>query len=68
MIQCDELWSFVTNKKQTQWVWLAMDQGGGEIVGVFIGDRRQEGAQGLWDSLPPVYRQCAICYTDFWEA
>jgi IS1 family transposase len=18
--------------------------------------------------LPPVYRQCAICYTDFWEA
>lgn len=19
-------------------------------------------------SLPPVYRQCAVCYTDFWEA
>jgi IS1 family transposase len=22
----------------------------------------------LWDSLPPVYRQCAIAYTDFWAA
>jgi insertion element IS1 protein InsB len=26
------------------------------------------GARGLWNSLPPVYRQCAVCYTDFWEA
>ncbi len=21
----------------------------------------------LWQSLPPVYRQCAVFYTDFWE-
>ncbi|MEE4358133.1 MAG: IS1 family transposase, partial [Desulfococcaceae bacterium] len=26
------------------------------------------GAEGLWNSLPPVYRQCAVCYTDFWSA
>ena len=25
-------------------------------------------ANKLWQSLPPVYRQCAVCYTDFWEA
>ena len=68
MIQCDELWSFVMNKQQKQWVWLALDQGTGEVVGVFVGDRSQAGAKGLWDSLPPVYRQCAVCYTDFWEA
>ena len=67
-IQCDELWSFVGNKKQKQWVWLAIDKNTGEIVGVFIGDRSQDGAEGLWNSLPPVYRQCAVCYTDFWEA
>ncbi|MGB3768709.1 MAG: IS1 family transposase, partial [Phormidesmis sp.] len=23
--------------------------------------------QGLWQSMPPVYRQCAVAYTDFWE-
>ena len=68
VIQCDELWSFVGNKNNKQWVWLAIDQGTSEVVGVFVGDRSQKGAQGLWDSLPPVYRQCAVCYTDFWEA
>ena len=68
MIQCDELWSFVGNKHNKQWVWLAIDQETGEIVGVFVGDRSRQGAQGLWESLPAVYRQCAVCYTDFWEA
>lgn len=67
-IQCDEMWSFVGNKDKKQWVWLAIDKGTGEVVGVFVGDRSQKGAQGLWNSLPPVYRQCAVCYTDFWEA
>jgi len=31
-------------------------------------NRRRDGATALWQSLPPVYRQCAICYSDFWEA
>ena len=56
------------NKHNKQWVWLAIDQDTGEVVGVFVGDRSRRGAQGLWDSLPPVYRQCAVAYTDFWEA
>ena len=25
-------------------------------------------AEELWKSLPPVYRQCAVCYADFWSA
>ena len=67
-IQCDEMWSFVLNKKNKQWVWLALDQNSKEIVGVYVGSRDKEGAQGLWDSLPAVYRQYAVCYTDFWSA
>ena len=39
-----------------------------EIVGMHIGARSREGAKALWESLPAVYRQCALCYTDFWEA
>ena len=62
------LWSFVGSKDNKQWVWLAMDAGTREIVGVYIGDRSRQSARRLWQSLPPVYRQCAICYTDFWEA
>ncbi len=35
---------------------------------MFIGSRDSQGAEGLWDSLPSVYRQCAVSYTDFWSA
>jgi insertion element IS1 protein InsB len=67
-IQCDEMWSFVSNKDNKQWIWLAIDASTKEIVGVYIGKRDQASAQGLWDYLPPVYRQCAVSYTDFWSA
>jgi IS1 family transposase len=58
--------SFVNSKGNKQWIWLALDAKTKEIVGVYIGDRSEQGARGLWNSLPAVYRQCAVCYTDFW--
>ena len=64
----DELWSFVDNKKNKQWVWLAIDAETREIIGCYIGDRSRQLAQALWDSLPGVYRQCAKVYTDYREA
>ena len=68
VIQCDELWSFVGYKANKQWLWLALDTDTKEVVGLYLGSRGESGAQGLWNSLPAVYRQCAVCYTDFWEA
>ena len=67
-VECDEMWSFVGNKNNKQWIWLAIDRNTREIIGVYVGSRDRVGAQALWDSLPPVYRQCAVCYTDFWSA
>ena len=67
-LQCDEMWSFVGNKRNKQWIWFALDQQTREIVGVYVGDRSRQSAKALWQSLPPVYRQCAVCYTDFWQA
>ena len=64
-MQCDELWSFVDHKGNKQWVWLALDAKTREIVGVYIGARDEFAARKLWQSLPAVYRQCAIAYTDF---
>lgn len=64
----DELWSFVAHKGQKQWVWLALDADTREVVGAAVGDRSEATARQLWASLPAVYRQCAVCYTDFWEA
>ena len=45
-----------------------MDRDTRQIVGAYIGDRSADSAKELWQSLPPVYRQCAVSYTDFWEA
>lgn len=55
-------------KANKQWVWLALDVERREIVGVHVGGRDEGGARQLWASLPGVYRQCAVCYTDFWAA
>ena len=62
------MWSFVGQKRNKQWIWLAIDQHSRAIVGMFVGHRDRVGAEGLWKSLPGFYRQCAICYTDFWSA
>ncbi len=39
-VQMDELWSFVDDKGNEQWVWLALDVVTREIVGCYIGDRK----------------------------
>jgi hypothetical protein len=62
-VQMDELWSFVDNKGNKQWVWLAMDAKTREVIGCHIGDRSLKSALALWDSLPSVYRlQCQDLY------
>ncbi|MFQ5584630.1 MAG: IS1 family transposase [Calditrichia bacterium] len=67
-IELDEMWSFVGSKENKQWIWLAIDRATKQIIGFHIGGRGEEDAKKLWASLPPVYRQCAVCYSDFWHA
>jgi IS1 family transposase len=67
-IECDQAWSFVNRKRHKQWIWLALDTNTREIVSIYIGNRSRESALQLWHSLPPIYQQCAVCYTDFWDA
>jgi IS1 family transposase len=33
-----------------------------------VGDRSRKSREELWKSLPPVYRQGAVSYTNFWQA
>jgi len=49
------------SKANKQWIWLAIDATTREIVGVY-GDRSSQSTKQLWQSLPSVYRQCAVCY------
>ena len=67
-MQADELWSFVAHKGNQVWLWLAIDEQTRLIVGCAIGPRDKQTAEDLWYSLPPDYRQRAVCYTDFLQA
>lgn len=62
------MWSFVGSKANKQWIWLAINEQSAEMVGLSVGARDRDGAEGLWQSLPAVYRQCAVAYTDFWAS
>jgi insertion element IS1 protein InsB len=68
ILECDELWSYVGKKQHQKWIWLALNRDTREIVGMAVGARTKATARKLWASLPAVYRHCAICYTDFWQA
>ncbi len=60
--------SFVFSKQNNFYIWLAIDRVTREIIGCYIGDRTRLSARKLWASLPSIYRQCAVAYTDFWQA
>jgi insertion element IS1 protein InsB len=62
------MWSFVGSKDNRQWIWLAIDERSAAVVGVYVGARDWGRAEGLWHSLPAVYRQCVVAYTDFWSS
>ena len=58
--QADEMWSFVENKGNKQWLRLALDKETCEIVGMYMGKRDHEAAKQRWSPLPAVYRQCSV--------
>jgi IS1 family transposase len=58
----------VGNKKNKQWIWIAMDARSRQIVAFHVGDRSGESARKLWESIPKSYRDKATFYTDDWQA
>ncbi len=51
-----------------QWVWIAIDVKGRQIIAFYVGDRSRESARKLWQSIPEIYREKATFYTDDWQA
>jgi insertion element IS1 protein InsB len=66
-MEADEMWSFVKQKANRQWVWIAKDQQTRQIIAFHIGDRSHDSAKQLWVNLPAAYREQATFYTDQYE-
>ncbi len=54
--EVDEMWSFVGNKKNKQWIWIVMDAKSRQIIAFHVGDRSRKSARKLWESIPKNYR------------
>ena len=67
-VEADELWSFVREKANPHWVWIAMDKRTRQIIAFHVGDRSQESTRLLWAKIPAVYREQATFYTDQYAA
>ena len=67
-IQLDEMWSFVQNKDNKQWVWLALNPNNRQIVAFHIGGRGEKDAQIFYDAIPNIFKQEAAFFTDYWNA
>jgi insertion element IS1 protein InsB len=63
-VEADEMWSFVKQKANKQWIWIAMDTQTRQIIAFHVGDRSHESAKQLWANLPAVYREQATFYPD----
>jgi insertion element IS1 protein InsB len=66
--EADEMWSFVQQKANKQWIWIAMDAKTRQVIAFHVGDRRRDSAKELWAKIPLGYREQATFHTDQYEA
>lgn len=52
VLEADELWSYVGNKQNQQWLWLVMHSKSRQIVAFHVGDRTKASGQALMAKLP----------------
>ncbi len=67
VLELDEVWSFVQNKGEQVWIWLALCRRTRQIVAWMPGDRSALTCDSLWQKIPDAYKQ-GLCYSDFWDA
>ncbi|PHN08323.1 IS1 family transposase [Flavilitoribacter nigricans] len=64
VIQLDEAWSFVDNKKQKRWIWGVFDPVNRLVVAFQIGNRGKESAKALLCKIPVGYKRKCFFATD----
>lgn len=52
VLEADEMWSFVGNKKNDQWLWLVMHSKTRQILAFHVGKRDKASAEALVNKLP----------------
>jgi insertion element IS1 protein InsB len=66
--EAEEMWSFVQNKVNKQWLWIAMDAPTRQVMAFHVGDRSRDSAEELWAKIPWIFRERAMFHTDQYDA
>ena len=61
------MWSFVNDKSNKKWLWLAVLRRNRQVVAFHIGDRSYITFNELYSKVPKEYKKCQS-RSDFWEA
>ena len=64
--QIDEMWSYVGNKQNQQWLWMTIAVKSRQILAFHIGDRSKSSGEMLMKKLPEELKK-AIFYTDYFS-
>lgn len=52
LLQADEMWSFVGEKQNKRWIWVAYAPSVKQVVAVHLGSRGEDSARQLWKQIP----------------
>ena len=65
VIQADEAWSFVSNKANKCWIWVAYERNSKQVIAFHIGDRSKQSAKLFYQKIPALLRKkCSLFFTD----
>ena len=67
VLELDELWSFVQNKAEKVWIWIALCRRTRQVVAWHFGPRDEISCLSLWHKIPSDY-QSLMCYSDSWDS
>jgi len=56
VLEVDEMWSFVQERWNKRWLWIAMCRRTRQIVAFVMGDRSEATCRKLWEQIPPAYQ------------
>jgi IS1 family transposase len=66
--QADELWSYVSKKKNVKYIWVALHTATRQVIAFHVGDRSRRSAQQLWKKIPPWLKDICYFHTDDWDS
>lgn len=66
VLEADDMWSFVREKRNKRWLWTVMGRRTRQMVALVIGDRSEATGRKRWEHIPPASKGCQSD-SDVWE-